>query len=434
MKATGADADYAAHLLGAFGLDAARGKGPSSPHPAEAWADSGAMALTGFAEAPPLRCPAPLASCAAGAGLALDALVPGVFGDLDAAALLGERAALTGFSRNGPVSPGGACRLLSARDGTLALTLARDEDWALLPAWLEAEIPREWDALGASLASRGVDELVSRARLLGLAAAAEAPPQVGAWLKRQEGSRRKPPARAPLVVDLSALWAGPLASQLLARGGARVIKVESLARPDGARRGPADFFDLMNAGKESVALDFAEETHRLRALLTRADIVIEASRPRALHQLGVAPEALVAAHPGLVWISITGYGRDEPGAGWIAYGDDAGIAAGLSHILRKAHGCSVFCADAVADPLTGLHAALAALAAFRTGRGGLYSLALRDVTAHCALFDPPAEGGAKREGAATAPLRAAPPRARPVRGPAAALGADTPRIMKEFSC
>ena len=91
------------------------------------------------------------------------------------------------------------------------------------------------------------------------------------------------------VVDLGALWAAPLCAQLLQEMGSRVIKVESSARPDGARAGPSHFFDLMNAGKESVALDLRTATGRsaLNDLLIAADIVIESSRPRALEQMGI---------------------------------------------------------------------------------------------------------------------------------------------------
>ena len=58
-----------------------------------------------------------------------------------------------------------------------------------------------------------------------------------------------------VVIDLSALWAGPLCGDLLARSGATVVKVESTQRPDGARRGARAFFDLLNGRKRSVGLD-----------------------------------------------------------------------------------------------------------------------------------------------------------------------------------
>ena len=55
----------------------------------------------------------------------------------------------------------------------------------------------------------------------------------------------------PIVLDCSALWAGPLCADLLARSGCRVIKIEHPQRPDGARNGPPAFFDLLNGHKES---------------------------------------------------------------------------------------------------------------------------------------------------------------------------------------
>ncbi len=362
------------------------------------------MALTGFADGPPLMCPAPLASCAAGVARALEALAPGAFA-IDAAALLGERAALAGLGRNGAISPGGACRLLHATNGMLAVNLPRQTDWELLPAWLEEDCPADWDAVAERVALKSRDDLVARGRVLGLAVAPEVPPVLRPWYRlHTDGVRRPPCSRAPLAIDLSALWAGPLATHLLLRAGARVVKVESRSRPDGARKGPAAFFNLLNAGKQECVLDFDTEREKLLALVGQADIVVEASRPRALKQLGIDPEALVRSRPGLVWVSITGYGRAEPEADWIGFGDDAGVAAGLGHIMRQAHGTSLFCADAAADPLTGLHAALAALSYFRQGRGGLVALALRDVMAHCALFDAPAEGWHMRTQAWTAHL------------------------------
>ncbi|MCP5001102.1 MAG: CoA transferase, partial [Hyphomicrobiales bacterium] len=156
-------------------------------------------------------------------------------------------------------------------------------------------------------------------------------------------------------------------------------------RPDGARHGHARFFDLLNARKQSVALDFDSSSGRrcLQELLKRADIVIEASRPRALRQLGVEAETLVREDPGKVWVSITGYGREEPMANWVAFGDDAGVAAGLSREMDRVHGAPVFVGDAIADPLTGLHAAAAALAAWQKGGGVLLDISLQGVVAHC---------------------------------------------------
>jgi crotonobetainyl-CoA:carnitine CoA-transferase CaiB-like acyl-CoA transferase len=243
------------------------------------------------------------------------------------------------------------------------------------------------------------------------------------------------------VVDLSSLWAGPLCGHLLHLLGARVIKVESGSRADGARFGEPAFFDLMNAGKESVALDLATGQGRgqLRGLIEHADIVIEASRPRALRQLGLAAEEIVARRPSLTWIALSGYGRREPQDGWIAYGDDAGVAAGLTTLLHESTGELLICGDAIADPLAGLHAALAAWASHVTGGGKLIAVALSAVVAHAASFELPActEGRRSRFQRWDALLRAegvsaAPPRARPPAGAASAMGAHTAAVLSEF--
>ena len=188
-----------------------------------------------------------------------------------------------------------------------------------------------------------------------------------------------------MVVDLSALWAGPLCTQLLQMMGARVIKVESSGRPDAMRTAATGFFDLLNAGKASVVLDFSQPSGReaLHQLLRRADIIIEASRPRALRQLGVRAEDIVRENPAATWLSICGYGRDEPAAQWVAFGDDAAVAGGLSQVLWDCSRRPMFCADAIADPLAGMHAALAAWWSFTHGGGRLLSL-------HCATSLPSA--------------------------------------------
>ena len=446
--------DYCAALLRGLGATStcAGAREPDTAFQVAAdWAHSGLVPLTGPPDGPPRQGPGCIPSCARGALDALrllagTALLPGC----DGATVLGERAALLNLQRRGAVSANGSCRLLRTRDGWLALNLAREDDWQLLPAWLAATAhqephtaPGDWAAIEQRVADEVPQPLVERGRLLGLplAAAGTAPPAPTWFRLHCAGARTTPrqmPRDRPLVIDLSALWAGPLCSHLLLAAGARVIKVECRSRLDGARRGSTGFFDLLNAGKESVLLDFAAASGRrqLAALLTRADIVIEASRPRALRQLGVDAEALVTASPGLVWVAISGYGRREPGANWTAFGDDAAVAAGVAAATSDP---PVFCGDALADPLTGLHAAVAALAFWRSGRGGLLDLSLRDTTAHCLQFLPDVPRGAvagehgawhlhsgDRRIAVQAPV------ARRSDSPAPRPGTHTARIVHEF--
>jgi hypothetical protein len=315
---------------------------------------------------------------------------------LSAAELLMERAWLMGARFAAGRSGSGRTRFVPARDGTLALAMPRPWDWELVPAWLETE-PGEswresesgWQALARATAQRPLERLVERGRLLGLALAPAgapvAPPSSGHRHHPLRAAPAPAPDTRPLVLDLSALWAGPLCAHLLWLAGAEVVKVESTDRPDGAREGDPTFYALLNQGKRSVSLDLAraQERGHLRALIRAADIVIESSRPRALQQLDVHAQECVARHPGQVWISITGYGRQEPAANWIAFGDDAGVAGGLSDVMKAATGSYQFLADAVADPLTGVQAALAGWRAWQTGQGGLLELALSGVAAWC---------------------------------------------------
>jgi crotonobetainyl-CoA:carnitine CoA-transferase CaiB-like acyl-CoA transferase len=240
------------------------------------------------------------------------------------------------------------------------------------------------------------------------------------------------------VLDFSSLWAGPLCCSLLQSAGARAVKLESLSRPDGSRFGPAAFFDLLHAGKPSAALDFASPEGRaaLQRLVERADIVLESSRARALRQLGIDAEAWIEARPGRVWISISGYGRTPPADHWVALGDDAAVAAGLASVLGTPGEAPRFCGDAIADPLAGLYAAVAGLAAWQSGESRLVDVSLAGAAA--AALGTPARDGARMLGDAGGwsvevdgeRARVQPPRARRPRGRARVLGADTREVLE----
>ncbi len=366
---------------------------------------------------------------------------------IDGATLLGERAALGGFRVPGRISAGGGCALYDAADGRVALNLARPDDRALLPALLEVGPEALGDDAGLSRAfrRRPAAMLVARGRSMGMAIADAAAPPDAPWrpgARIVRGRRReRAPQIAPRVVDLGALWAAPLATHLLALAGAEVVKVESRRRPDAMRDGDAGFFRLLNQGKASVALDPADPADRaaLLRLIDGADIVVEAARPRALRQLGIDADALVAARPGLVWISVTGHGATGAAADWVGFGDDAGVAAGLSAALLAAGGRDGFVGDAIADPLTGIHAAVVAWEAWRTGEGGRYDIALSRVAAWCLdesrQADPHRLVRDLRRWADAAGRCFAPVAPRRIEREVAGLGADTDRILRALpSC
>lgn len=336
----------------------------------EAWAASGGMWLTGHADGPPIVVDADVVGAA-------QALLPP---DLDAATFLFGRAALLGLGRAGRRSAGGSCRLLSCADGWCAVSLARPEDVESIPAILEREVAPvdAEEALAAAAASLPSAHLAERAQLFGVPAAALGCAADVEGVRVVPVGSRGPARERPLVVDLSSLWAGPLCAHLLGLAGAEILKVESAARPDGARRGSLAFFDWLHAGHGSVVVDFATEEGReeLRRLLAAADVVIEASRPRALRQLGVDADEVVAGSPGKVWVSITGYGRERD---LVAFGDDAAVAGGL--VGRDADGAPVFCGDAIADPLSGMAAAAAVGSALADGGGVRIDVAMAGVAA-----------------------------------------------------
>jgi hypothetical protein len=291
---------------------------------------------------------------------------------VDAFTLLGQRAAITGCMRNGTTSCGGSSRLLRAADGWVAVSLARPSDVELVPAWLGGP------ELEERLARLPAIEAVTRGRLLGLPVAALGERSVTTASSATQLGDAPPLTRPPVVIDLSSLWAGPLCTRILLARGARVIKVESTTRPDGARLGSPAFFELLNGGKEQVAIDFTTED--LRRLVLAADVVVEGSRPRALEQLGIDAAAMVRQGP-QVWLSITAHGRTDPQRDWVGFGDDTAVAGGL---VARWQGTPCFVADAVADPLAGIAGAGAVLVALRKGGRWLIDCNLAGVSAHVA--------------------------------------------------
>ena len=362
-------ANYGTELLADLGCQ--EGLSSLSDHPALAWRRSGLLQTT------KLMLPMLLASHVDGALMALQSLMPDADLPQSGALLMGERARLRETIRDERQCAGGYGCLMDTANGRIALNLVRDDDWDLIPAWLEGDA-QDWGAISDQARLKDAGYLVERAAEIGLAVAEDKlPPRPESWvsIKRYETA---PPKANPLIVDLSGLWAGPLASSLLAMGGAQVLKIESPTRPDGMRLGHEGFYALLNSGKDCVALNFRDETdlRKLKNLITHADVVIEASRPRALKQLGISAEDFIANKPGQIWARLTAYGRDE---NRIGFGDDIGISAGLATVMELAHGEPCFVGDAIADPVNGVHLALAIRAMLRQGGGAVIDVSMKDV-------------------------------------------------------
>lgn len=328
--------------------------------------------------------------------------------------------------------------MIRACDGWIAVNLPRDDDIDCVPAWLESFVDDDiWAAIARIAQMRSVHSLVERAQLLGLAVAAvstndrklyEPPARFTRYaIERGRGG----PNRRHIVLDFSSLWAGPLCGMLLAKAGCRVIKVESLHRPDGMRRGSDTTFDYLNDRKESLALDFTCDTQllALQRLMRHADVVIEASRPRAFAQLGLSANSAFAANPGLTWIGITAYGRDGISDNRIGFGDD--VAAGAGLVVWGHDNCPNFVGDALADPISGVVATAAALASTRSGGGYFIDVSMHRAARYVAQAPIIGNDVIQREFAKD--LAAKPPRSEPICAKGPVLGAHTDAILEEFA-
>ena len=149
-------------------------------------------------------------------------------------------------------------------------------------------------------------------------------------VRKDEPARRWRGRDQPLVVDLTALWAGPLATALLADLGAEVVKVDPVARPDGLARHRA-FHHHLNLAKQVVDLDLRDDSDRRRfeALLDRADLLIDSFSRRVMPNFGYGRPALAARWPRLAALSITAFPASAAEADWIAYGPGVHAAMGL---------------------------------------------------------------------------------------------------------
>ena len=192
------------------------------------------------------------------------------------------------------------------------------------------------------------------------------------------------------VLDLSAVLSGPMCTALLADQGAEVIKVEPPGGDLSRRIGPAKgdmsaMFIAANRGKRSIVLDLkrAEHLQVLHALASRADVLVENFRPGAMARLGLDHATLAAAHPRLIYASITGFGQSGPYADGRVYDAVIQAVSGISASHpSQASGEPTLLATTVCDKLSALTAAQAISAALfareRSGRGMKLELAMLD--------------------------------------------------------
>src|SRR5690242_14291830 len=193
---------------------------------------------------------------------------------------------------------------------------------------------------------------------------------------------RQGPLAGHTVVDLTRALAGPHAGMMLGDLGARVIKVETPIGGDDSRgwgppfvAGESTYFLSANRNKESVTADLksAEGKEFLAKLVRKADILLENFRPGVLDRLGFSVERLQELNPGLIVVSITGFGHDGPEGGRAGYDQIAQGEGGLMSLTGNRPDEPTKVGAPIADLLAGMNGAFGVTAALlarqRTGRG-----------------------------------------------------------------
>lgn len=201
------------------------------------------------------------------------------------------------------------------------------------------------------------------------------------------------------VLDLSRILAGPTCTQLLGDFGATVIKVENPKTGGDDTRGwgpnyapdaegnPTDlsaYFMAANRNKRSIAVDIAtpEGQATIRHLAARADVVIENFKPDGLVKYGLDHATLCAAHPALVYCSISGFGQTGPNRAQPGYDLMAQGFGGIMSLTGDPDGVPTKVGVGIADVMCGMYATIGILAALRhrdaTGVGQHIDLALVD--------------------------------------------------------
>ena len=185
------------------------------------------------------------------------------------------------------------------------------------------------------------------------------------------------------VVDFSMGWAGPLCTRTLGDLGADVIKIESDAHPDWWRGWEAGSVDLdlretrhnfigVNRNKRGVDINLTtpEGLLQAKALVAQADVVVENYAAGVMEKLGLSPAVRRALRPGIISVSMPAFGNGGPLSGLRAYGSTVEQASGMPFVNGEDHWPPAQQHIAFGDPIAGLYAASAVLAAL-TGRDRL---------------------------------------------------------------
>src|SRR6516162_11357327 len=194
------------------------------------------------------------------------------------------------------------------------------------------------------------------------------------------------------VIDFTHDQAGPSCTQMLAWLGADVIKIERPQHGDRARRlWNADnpnldsfFFLLLNSNKRSTVINLRIEEGKeiARRLIKNADIVAENLGPGVMERLGLGYEAVKALNPRAIYASVKGFGSYGPYSAFKCFEPVAQATSGAMSVTGEAGGPPLLNGANIGDSGTGMHLAIAILAALvqrgRTGKGQLVEVAMQE--------------------------------------------------------
>ncbi len=194
------------------------------------------------------------------------------------------------------------------------------------------------------------------------------------------------------VLDFSWLLAGPYATRLLGDFGAEVIKVQSARTASGAESNASGYFNTWNRNKRGITLDMAHPEGRELALrlVKISDVVVENFTPRVMANWGLGYQSLREAKPDIIMLSLSGMGQTGPWRDYAALGPTVQALSGFTRLTSFPQGPPQGMGYSYADPLSGMFAVLAVLAALEnrdaTGEGQYIDIS--EYEAMCSLLGP----------------------------------------------
>ncbi len=240
------------------------------------------------------------------------------------------------------------------------------------PAWRDKNFRIPKDLTSAAPASTTLDELLS-----------ERPPGDKFKTGTPPGRSSLPdqPLKGIRIMDLTHVWAGPLATRILADLGAEVLKLEA-----GYARGPAippgkglypgghpgdepwnrqALFNKLNRNKKGLSFDLKEDEGKelFFSLVSRSDIIIENFSATAMERLNLGFEKLSRANPEIIYIAMPGYGAEGPHSDFVAFGPSVEPMTGLAALMGYSDDEPHTSAIALPDAIAGITAAAAAVSA-----------------------------------------------------------------------